>query len=84
MTNRTYKLQVWNARKQPRIVAVEPWADEYTLAPEAKLTIVTVAEEGPAAAEGPWFSVIEWDDTTQVYCEATADYYVEQEGKRLL
>lgn len=72
------KLGVWNSRKAPQIVAVEPWASDYTLLPDEKLEIMAFGEKAV-----PWFNVVEWDGTTQVYCEDTDDFKVMQ-GERQL
>ena len=70
------RLGVSNARKAPQVVAVEPWADHYTLLPDEKLEIIAF---GKTAA--PWFHVVEWDGTTQVYCEDTVDFKVVQDNR---
>jgi hypothetical protein len=31
----------------------------------------------------PWFNVVEWDGTTQVYCEDTIDFKVMQGDREL-
>ena len=72
------KLGVWNSRKAPQVVAVEPWANDYTLLPDEKLEIVAFGE-----AAVPWFNVVEWDGTTQVYCEDTVDFKVLQGDREL-
>ena len=65
------KLGVWNARKAPHLVAVEPWGSDYTLLPDEKLEVIAF---GKAAV--PWFNVVEWDGNTQVYCEDTTTFKV--------
>jgi hypothetical protein len=50
------KLGVWNSRKAPQVVAVEPWANDNTLLPDEKLEIIAF---GNTAV--PWFNVVEWD-----------------------
>jgi hypothetical protein len=72
------KLGVWNSRKAPQIVAVEPWGSDFTLMPNEKLEIVAL---GNTAI--PWFNVVEWDATTQVYCEQTDDFKVVQGDTQL-
>jgi hypothetical protein len=72
------KIGIWNERKGPQVVAVEPWANDYTLLPKEKLEIVAFGDKAV-----PWFVVAEWDGTTQVYCEDTADFKVMQ-GEREL
>jgi hypothetical protein len=72
------KLGVWNSRKTPQIVAVEPWADDYTLMPGEKLEIVAF---GKIAV--PWFIVVEWEGTSQIYCNDTDDFKVMQGDRQL-
>ena len=72
------KLGVWNARKAPQVVAVEPWANDYTLLPDEKLEIIAFGD-----TTVPWFNVVEWDGTTQVYCENTVDFKVVQGDREL-
>jgi hypothetical protein len=74
----TARLGVWNSRSAPQIVAVEPWAEDYTLMPGEKLEIVAF---GKAAV--PWFVVVEWDGTSQVYCNDTDDFKVMQGDRQL-
>jgi len=81
MSRSTARIAVINGCKQPRTVVVEPWADQYTLSPDGSLTVVAWGDEGQSSV--PWFGLVEWDNTTQVYCEETADFYVEQDGRRL-
>ncbi len=69
----TAKIGIANSRNGPHVVAVEPWANDYTLLPGEELVIIAF---GNTAA--PWFNVVEWDDTTQVYCEGTNDFKVLQ------
>src|SRR5262249_54509773 len=59
----TAKLGVSNSRSKPQVVAVEPWANDYTLLPGEELEIVAFGD-----AELPWFHVVEWDGVSQVYC----------------
>ena len=72
------KLGISNSRTVPRIVAVEPWADDYTLLPGEELVVIAYGKNTV-----PWFYIVEWDDTTQVYCQETADFKVMQ-GEREL
>lgn len=72
------KLGVCNSRKTPQVVAVEPWANDYTLMPDEELEIVAF---GNTAV--PWFNVVESDGTTQVYCEDTVDFKVMQGDRQL-
>lgn len=72
------KLGVWNSRKAPQVVEVEPWANDYTLLPDETLEIVAFGEKAV-----PWFNVVEWDGATQVYCEDTDDFKVIQGNREL-
>jgi hypothetical protein len=72
------KLGFRNARKVPHVVAVEPWGNDYTMLPEEELEIMAYGE-----AAMPWFSVVEWDGCTQVYCEQTDDFRVLQGSREL-
>jgi hypothetical protein len=74
----TTKLGVSNSRRKPQVVAVEPWANDYTLLPGEELEIVAFGDTAL-----PWFHVVEWDGTSQVYCEDTADFKVVQKGVEL-
>jgi hypothetical protein len=72
------KIGVRNSRKSPQIVAVEPWANDYTLLPGENLEIAAFSK-----SRAPWFNVVEWDGTTQIYCEETDDFKVLQGGREL-
>jgi len=72
------KLGVCNSRKAPQVVAVEPWANDYTLMPDERLEIVAFGK-----VKVPSFTVVEWDGTTQVYCEDTDDFKVVQDNREL-
>ncbi len=72
------KLGVSNSRGKPQVVAVEPWANDYTLLPGEELFVVAFG-----ASAVPWFHIVEWDGTTQVYCEDTADFKVLQGDREL-
>jgi hypothetical protein len=78
MTLPTSKLGVSNSRDKPHIVAVEPWACDYTLMPGEELVVVAYGENAV-----PWFFLVEWDDTTQVYCEETVNFKVLQGDREL-
>ena len=72
------KIGFSNERKSPQVIAVEPWANDYTLLPGEQLEIIAF---GRTAI--PWFNVVEWDGTSQVYCEETVDFRVLQKGIEL-
>jgi hypothetical protein len=72
------KLGVINSRREPLVVVVEPWANDYTLLPGEELVVVAFGERPT-----PWFNVVEWNNTTQVYCEDTANFKVLQGDREL-
>lgn len=72
------KIGISNSRKVPQEVVVEPWANDYTLLPDEELTVIAV---GKSAI--PWFNLVEWDGTTQVYCEDANDFRVLQGDREL-
>jgi len=78
MDRHSSKIGIRNSCSKPRAVAVEPWANDYTLLPEEELEIIAFGDKAV-----PWFCVVEWEDTTQVYCEETADFRVIQNGTEL-
>jgi hypothetical protein len=78
MTALSAKLGVSNQTKQPRIVWVEPWAEDFTLLPGEELEIVCRGD-----TEQPWFCVVENQDSTQVYVESGGYPDVLQNGQRL-
>lgn len=74
----TTRICVSNKRNRPQIVAVEPWANDYTLLPDEELEIMAFGDSSV-----PWFFIVEWDGTSQVYCEDTIDFKVTQKGVEL-
>jgi hypothetical protein len=72
------KLGISNRHDTPQVVAVEPWGEDFTLMPGEELEVVAF---GSSAL--PWFFVVEWSGTSQVYCNDTADFEVTQGGVRL-
>jgi hypothetical protein len=44
---------------------------------------LTITTQGASAA-APWFVVVEWEDTTQVYCEEAVAFAVEPAGLELM
>ena len=74
----TTKIGVSNSRSKPQVVAVEPWANDYTLLPGEELEIIAFGD-----TELPWFHVVEWDGTSQVYIQVTGDFKVMQNGVEL-
>ncbi len=75
------KIGISNHCNNPRsrVVYVEPWGEDYTLLPNEKLEIIAQPSDDIA----PWFYIVESDVYTQVYCEATCDFEIWQEGQRL-
>jgi hypothetical protein len=67
-----------NQRKKPQIIAIEPWAMDYTLLPGEELEVIAWGDEAV-----PRFHVVEWDDTSQLYCEEAVDFRVVQNGLEL-
>jgi hypothetical protein len=63
------KLGLSNRRDAPQVVAAEPWAEDFTLMPGEELEVIAYGSEAM-----PWFHVVEWDGTSQVYCEACASF----------
>jgi hypothetical protein len=72
------KLGVSNRRDEPQVVAVEPWGEDFTLMPGEELEVVAFG-----ASAMPWFHVVEWAGTSQVYCEDANDFEVLQGGVQL-
>jgi hypothetical protein len=75
MNRYSCKIGITNSRERPHVVAVEPWAEDFTLLPGEELEVVTFGD-----TTVPWFQVVEWDGTSQVYCENTVDFKVLQNG----
>jgi hypothetical protein len=67
-----------NRRGTPHVVAVEPWGNDYTLLANEELEIVAFGDKAV-----PWFNVVEWEGTSQVYCEETNYFEVRQGGVQL-
>ena len=67
------KLGVWNSRKTPLVVYVEPWANDYTLLPGDELDIIAFGDDS-----NPSFVAVEWEDASQIYCNDTIDFKVVQ------
>lgn len=74
----TSRIGISNSRPTWHEVHVEPWADDYTLFPGEELEIHAFGADAP-----PWFHVVEWDGVSQVYCNATVDALVLQNGVQL-
>ncbi len=72
------KVGISNSSKTPRVVYVEPWAEDYTLLPNEELLV-----EAFGVKAMPWFTLVEWADDTQVYCNDTDNFRVSQNGKEL-
>lgn len=79
LASHSARLRVHNSTPMPRIVWVEPWGEDYTLLPGEELEIMARNE-----AEQPYFTLVEWPQSTQVYLEGVSDdYEVLQDGSRL-
>jgi hypothetical protein len=62
----------------PRVVYVEPWGRDYTLLAGEDLEVSAFGHQRP-----PWFSIVELDGQTQVYCEGAWEAVVTQEGEQI-
>ena len=71
-------LHIRNMRNKAHVVAVEPWAEDFTLLHGEELEIIAFGD-----ARVPWFVLDEWDGSTQVYCNETDDFQVMQNGVEL-
>jgi hypothetical protein len=89
----TARITVRNDADNPRIIWLEPLTEDFTLLPGEELEIVARDD-----SEQPWFALVEWPDSTQVYIEGISldfrdgaracqqligSYEVLQGGKRL-
>jgi hypothetical protein len=72
------KIEVSNETKEPRIVWLEPWAEDYTLLPNEELQILAHSE-----SEQPWFHVVVGEKHTQVYLQTGDMAEVFQNGNPL-
>lgn len=72
------KIGVSNARTAPRVVAVEPWGNDYTLLPGEELEVIAFGREAT-----PWFHVVESDEATRICCEDADTFEVLQSGREL-
>jgi hypothetical protein len=72
------KLAVQNKTGIPRIVWLEPWAEDYTLLPGETVEFVSRSN-----SELPWFHLDEWPESTQVYLQAGDYPVVHSNGVRL-
>jgi len=77
-TPKTSRIGISNSRKVPLVVAVEPWANDYTLLPGEELQVVAIGTD-----KSPWFEVVEWDEACQVYCNDADSFRVTQNGVEL-
>ncbi len=71
-------LAVTNQRATPHVVAVEPWGEDFTLLAGESLEIVAFSE-----AKLPRFELVEWEGSTQVYCEESVSFKALQDGVEL-
>ena len=78
MTLPTSKIALANNRGEPHVISVEPWGEDYTLLPGEGLEIIAFGD-----TTSPWFHVVEWGDSSQVYCEEASIFKVLQDGIEL-
>jgi len=78
MTKAEATLEIWNSRKAPRAYVVEPWAADYTLLADQKMTIFASASE-----RLPRFTIQERDEITQIWCDETDSYSVTLNGHEI-
>ena len=76
MGNLSARIRVQNSTEKPRIVWVEPWAEDFTLLAGEELEIVA-----HGTTEQPWFHIVEWPDSTQVYLEGVSEDYEVLQGR---
>jgi hypothetical protein len=72
------RIGIINSREKPHVIAVEPWAEDFTLLPAEELEIIAFGDTAV-----PWFQVVEREGTSQVYCDNTLDFKVLQAGIEL-
>jgi hypothetical protein len=60
-------IRIYNDRRRPHVVWIEPWAEDYTMLPNQQLTVTT---SGPKKHSGPLFELVETRGNTQVYVDA--------------
>jgi len=78
MSSPNSKLGVSNRRTAPHVVSVEPWGHDFTLLPGEELEIIAFGDDVV-----PYFHLVEWDGTSQVYCEEAVTFQVLQAGEQL-
>ena len=78
--NLSARLEVHNDTQRPRVVWVEPVAEDFTLLSGESLEIVARGIQNRQ-----WFGLVELEDATQVYLQEPdfMDFQVFQNGKRL-
>jgi hypothetical protein len=74
------KISFSNESPHPRVVWIEPWAEDFTLLPKESLAVHASSKN-----EIPWLGIIEWDDCqTQIYVEPLeVSYTIVQAGRQL-
>lgn len=78
MSSYVSKIGFSNHRDSPQVVAVEPWAHDFTLMPGEELEVIAYGNDA-----APYFHVVEWEGTSQVHCEDCTSFEVLQGGARL-
>ncbi|MFZ6799533.1 hypothetical protein [Undibacterium sp. Di24W] len=72
------KISFNNQRNIPLVIVIEPWGEDYSLMPGEQLELLAYGRNGT-----PWFHVVEWDDSSQVYCEDADSFKVVQQNVEL-
>jgi hypothetical protein len=78
MAESSAKIEVSNDTKEPRIIWLEPWAEDYTLLPKEDLQIFARGK-----SEQPWFHFVVGEKHAQVYLMAGDIAEVFQNGHPL-
>jgi hypothetical protein len=67
-----------NSSQSPRVIYAEPIANDYTLLPGDELLFEAFGTE-----KKPWFTLVEYTEDTQVYCNDAVHFRVSQNGKEI-
>jgi hypothetical protein len=70
------RITVRNDADRPRVIWLEPWAEDFTLLPGEEFEIVAQDK-----AKQPWFALVEWPDATQVYVESLSGWDAQDGAK---
>ncbi len=66
------------SRKDPLVLHIEPWGEDYTLLPGDRCELVVHFDQVE-----PSFGTVVWDHATQIYINNSHDWSMYQEGKLL-